>query len=130
MDWEEKVARETEVRVAAKAESERLARAEAKEQNRKATEAKKAAEAPLRSARKSLREAEQRVQEAESEVAGLEAALADPTLYDGSPERSEEAGRLTADLREAREALDQAMEAWMEAGNVLEALESSDPEEI
>ncbi len=130
VDWEEKVARETEVRAAAKAESERLARAEAKEQSRKATEAKKAAEAPLRSARKTLREAEERVQEAESEVAGLEAALADPTLYDGSPEQSEEAGRLTASLREAREALDQAMGAWMEAGNALEGLESSDPEEI
>ncbi|MBT8395510.1 MAG: ABC-F family ATP-binding cassette domain-containing protein [Gemmatimonadetes bacterium] len=124
VDWEEKVARELETRTAASAESDRKARAEAKQRTRKASEARRAAEAPLRAARKALGSAEKDVQKAEAVVAEIEAALADPTLYDGSPERSEEAGRLTARLREAQLTLEDTMAGWIEAHGTLEALES------
>jgi ATP-binding cassette subfamily F protein 3 len=126
VDWEEDVSRESQAQAAARAEAERTARAEAKERNRKAAEAKRETEAPIRAARKALERAERRVQEAEIAVADLEAALTSPTLYDGTPERSKEAGQLSLTLREARQVLDQAMSVWAEVLGSLEELEESD----
>jgi len=123
VDWEQKVAREEEIRVAARLRSQREARAEEKAQNRRAAEARRVREAPLREARREALRQEERAQQAEERVAELEAALAHPNLYDGSPESAREAGRLTTALRDAREALDEAMEEWAKAADIAEALE-------
>ncbi len=124
IDWEEKLAREDEARAHALSEANKAARAEDKAQKWKAAAAKREREAPLRAARKALERAEARVHQAESEVASLEAALADPKLYDGSQESAREAGRLSRELRMAREALDTAMRGWEDA---LESLDALDP---
>ncbi len=124
VDFEERMAREEEARALAVAEETRAARADGKAQKWKAAEARREREAPIRAARKVLAHAEARVHEVESEVANLEAALAHPGLYDGSPESAVEAGRLNQELRAARATLDETMAAWAEALEALEDLEA------
>jgi ATP-binding cassette subfamily F protein 3 len=124
VDWEEKATREEEVRALARAEATRAARADGKAQKWKAREARRERDAPIRAARKVLEQAESRVHEAESQVATLEAALAHPGLFDGSPESAVKAGRLNQELRAARETLDAAMSAWAKALEDLEDLEA------
>ena len=128
VDWEEKMAREGEARSVARTEAERASREEAKRKSRKAAEARRESQAPRRSARRALERAEKRVHEAEAGVANLEAALAHPDLYDGTPESSQEAGRLHNVLREAKQLLEEAMEVWLAALGSLEELESAGPE--
>jgi hypothetical protein len=68
------------------------------------------------------REAEARergVHGAEVRVAELERALTDQGLYDGTAEAARKAGRLDAELKEARRALDLAMAQWTKAVEAL-----------
>jgi ATP-binding cassette subfamily F protein 3 len=123
VDWEEKAAREEELRDAARLEAERAARAEEKARSRREEEERREKEAPLRAARKELQQAEIQVQEAEAAVSELEAVLANPTLYDGSSESAREARRLNVELKKARQILERAMSRWADAIELLDALE-------
>jgi len=123
VDWEQQVAREGEARVAARLEAERAVRAEGKAQTRRAAEAKREKSAPLRALRRTLEREEERVQGAEALVTEVEAALANPELYDGGPENTREAGRLNVALKEARGALDDALDRWAKALEALEEME-------
>ena len=122
IDWEVKKADEERSREAARLESERTARAEVKALTRMAAEEKRQKAAPLKAARRAVAQAEEKVAETEAEVAALKEAMANPDLYDGSPESAEEAGRLNVALKDAQEALDEGLATWTEAVEQLEAL--------
>jgi ATP-binding cassette subfamily F protein 3 len=124
VDWERKEAEEEAKRAEAGLQAERETREAEKARNRKAFESKQAREAPLREARRAAEAAEQEVHRAEAAVAELEAALAHPDLYDGSPESAQEAGRLTVALKEARDELDRVMAEWAQAVEALEELDT------
>jgi hypothetical protein len=66
------------------------------------------------------------VHAAEARIGDLERVLADPARYDGGADAAREAGRLSADLTQARRALDEALARWTEASDALEALGNSD----
>ena len=123
VDWEQKVAEEEAERTAAALQAERDTRDAERIRIRKANDAKRKEGAPLRAARRGVQEAEGEVHSAEEAVAELEAALANPNLYDQGPEGLRDAARLTTALKEARARLDQAMTRWGEAMEALEALE-------
>jgi ATP-binding cassette, subfamily F, member 3 len=123
VDWEEKVAEEEAERTATALQAERENREAGKARLRKVAEAKRKEGAPLRSAKRAVEGAEKRVHLAEEEVATIEGALADPSLYGGGPNGLQEAARLTTALKEAKDALDQAMVLWAEAMEALGSLE-------
>ncbi len=125
VDWEQKVAEEEAERLAAEARAHREDRQATRARERKAWEARRERGAPLRAARRAVESAEAEVHSAEARVARLEEGLADEALYDGSPESAREAGRLTQELKDARQALDEAMILWAEATEALESLEDS-----
>jgi ATP-binding cassette subfamily F protein 3 len=128
-DWEQKVATEEEERIRSRLEAGREAREAEKARARKAAESRRTKEAPLREARRRVEALEGEVHAAEAAVKELEKALAHPDLYDGSPESAREAGRLTIDLKEAREALDAVMLRWAEGVEALENLTARSTEE-
>ncbi len=128
VDWERKVAEEETKRASEALEAEREGREAGRLKNRMAAEVRRERTAPLRAARRQVDAAEKAVSEAELRVRELEEALANPSLYDGNGgEGVLEAARLGAALKEAREVLDQAMERWGQAVDVLEALEGEAP---
>jgi ATP-binding cassette subfamily F protein 3 len=124
VDWERKVAEEEEGRVAAALAAERESREAGKLRSRKAAEVKRQAGAPLRAAKKEVEAAERAVHAAEARGAELEAALADPSLYEAAiGEGAREAARLGAELKEAQDTLENAMEGWTRAMEALEEVE-------
>ncbi len=124
VDWERKVAEEEEARTQAALQAEREKREAEKLRNRKAAEVRRQAGAPLRAAKKEVEAAEKAVHAWEAKVGELEATLANPTLYEAANgEGAREASRLAASLRDARQALDRAMEHWTRAMEALEEME-------
>jgi ATP-binding cassette subfamily F protein 3 len=127
VDWERKVAEEEEARTAAALQAERESREAEKVRSRRAADLKRKEGAPLRAAKREVELAERAVHEAERRVAELEAALASPELYRGSPEESaREAARLGAALKDARLALEEAMDRWTRAMERVEEIASGD----
>jgi ATP-binding cassette subfamily F protein 3 len=88
---------------------------------KKAAVARRAAEETRRLATREAERLERAVHAAEARIAELERALADPALYDGGAGGAREAGRLDAELRAARRALDDALARWADASDALEA---------
>jgi ATP-binding cassette subfamily F protein 3 len=127
VDWERKVAEEQAAQAAAALQAERENRELERLRNRKAADLKRKEGAPLRAAKREVEGAELAVQEAEERVAEMEAALASPDLYTGSSEEStREAARLGASLKDARLALDEAMDRWAQAMARLEEMSQDD----
>ena len=119
-EWEQQRAEPSAVDRTERAEepgANRTTRTEA----RKAAVARREAEETRRSARRDAERLEQAVHAAESRIAELERALADPTLYDRQASGARKAGRLNAELLEARRTLDDALARWADAGDALEA---------
>ncbi|MDX2193637.1 MAG: ABC-F family ATP-binding cassette domain-containing protein [Gemmatimonadales bacterium] len=116
-DWERDAAARADRRAA-----EASAQAAADRQRDRAAKQAKAAEAPKGEAqlqRAAAREVERlakQVEQAERTVAGLEAAIADPALADGSVASGRRLKALGAELDAARRTLERAMEAWVAAG--------------
>jgi hypothetical protein len=73
-------------------------------------------------AKKAADEAEREVLRLEERVVKVQRALEDGDLYDGTPERAREAGRLEKELSAAQRLLDDAMALWAERTAALEAL--------
>jgi ATP-binding cassette subfamily F protein 3 len=73
-----------------------------------------------RQAKKAADEAEREVMRLETRVQGLQKALEDGDLYDGSPEKAREAKRLEKELTAAQRLLDDAMTTWAETTAQLE----------
>jgi ATP-binding cassette subfamily F protein 3 len=115
VEWEahaaERAARKA-ARQAAEAADRRVGERDRAGQNAAAA---RAAEAAKRTGKREAASREQAVAEAEARVRELERALADPALYGGGGEGARKAGRLDAELRDARRALDAALERWTEA---------------
>jgi len=122
VDWEKKTAEKEEGRLKDRIEAERRSRAETKAQNRRKARSLQDQRAPLREARRALAREEEWVEKREREVADAEQALADPGLYDGTPEGAREAARLNRALKEARARLDEAMDRWSQALDRVESL--------
>jgi len=115
VDWEKEMDRREAQELAAAREREKTSREATRVQRRKAADARKGDQAVLRAARKAVEAAEKTVHEEEAAVARLEEALSREGLYDGSAEGAREAGRLSRELKEARQRLDEAMLRWAEA---------------
>ena len=71
--------------------------------------------ASRRTAKRAVEGAERDVQRLEQVVRDLRAALADPSLYDGSGKNAQRAGKLDKELAGALRSLDQAMARWADA---------------
>jgi len=123
VEWESRAAEAERARLERRMEADRSARAQDKVQLRKAMEAQRERIAPIRAARKSVEHQEELVTRAEKEVAKLQTDLANPELYDGTPEHLRQVERMNTDLREARVALDNALAGWSKALELLEDLE-------
>ena len=67
-----------------------------------------------KSARKAADDAEREVLRLEERVVNVQRALEDGDLYDGTPEKAREAGRLEKELGAAQRLLDDAMTSWAE----------------
>lgn len=83
---------------------------------------------PARIRRKAEREveaAEKAVEAAEQVVAGIEADLADGSIYDGSAEGNRRADELGRSLEEAKRILDETVSKWSDAVEALESLDVS-----
>jgi len=114
VEWEQAV-RERAARAAAAARGDAAAAGATRTAQRKAQAARREAEEERRSARREAERLEQAAHAAEARVAALEAALADPALYDGSADAARRASALDAELREARQAFDAALARWAAA---------------
>ncbi|MHB1296953.1 MAG: ABC-F family ATP-binding cassette domain-containing protein [Gemmatimonadaceae bacterium] len=118
VDWEAAV-KERASR-AARAEADAAGARKAQEKQKEKQQVKKGAAAPSadqaagRNRKRAAEDAEKAVQRHEARIAQLEGELADPELYDGSPEAARKAGKLDQDLVRARRELDAAMAAWAE----------------
>ena len=64
--------------------------------------------------------AEKEVVRLEERVRKVQRSLEDGDLYDGSPEKAREAGRLEKELSAAQRLLDDAMTSWAERTAALE----------
>jgi ATP-binding cassette subfamily F protein 3 len=95
-------------------------------ETRKAAAARRGTQETRRAAHREVEVREQAVHAAEARIGDLERVLADPARYDGGADAAREAGRLSADLTQARRALDEALARWTEASDALEALGNSD----
>jgi ATP-binding cassette subfamily F protein 3 len=126
VDWETREAELSEVRASSTQGVERIQREAAKAQRRKNEAGKRESQAASRKAKRGVEAAEKAVHEAETRVEELESALAQDRLYDGSTESTEEASRLSLELKGARVTLDQAMARWEEAVEEADALEGSE----
>ena len=73
-------------------------------------------------AKRAADDAEREVLRLEERVRQIQGALEDGDLYDGTPEKAREAGRLEKDLTAAQRLLDDAMTLWAERTSALEAL--------
>ena len=71
-------------------------------------------------AKKAAEDAEREVMRLEERVRQVQRKLEDGDLYDGSPERAREAGRLEKELGAAQRLLDDAMTSWAERTAALE----------
>ena len=67
-----------------------------------------------KSAKKAADDAEREVLRLEERVVNVQRALEDGDLYDGTPEKAREAGRLEKELGAAQRLLDDAMTSWAE----------------
>ena len=65
-------------------------------------------------------DAEKEVVRLEERVQKVQLSLEDGDLYDGSPEKAREAGRLEQEFGAAQRLLDDAMTSWAERTAVLE----------
>jgi ATP-binding cassette subfamily F protein 3 len=115
VEWEADVERRTRAASAAAASEAARARTSAKPGSRTAPPG----EAARRNAKRAVESAEQAVSAAEERVQELEAALADPALYDGTGEGARRAGDITRELQAARAAHDAALAVWAEAAERL-----------
>ncbi len=70
--------------------------------------------------KKAADDAEREVLRLEERVRQVQRALEDGDLYDGSPEKAREAGRLEKELSAAQRLLDDAMTSWAERSAALE----------
>jgi ATP-binding cassette subfamily F protein 3 len=111
VEWETRRAERNAARQAERAQE--IASTRTREKRQAAS--RREAEASRRAAKREAEERERAVHEAESRVAALEASLADSSLYDGSAEGARRAAELSAELANARSALDEALERWLEA---------------
>ena len=73
-----------------------------------------------KTAKKAADDAEREVLRLEERVKKVQQALEDGDLYDGTPEKAREAGRLEKELSAAQRLLDDAMTSWAERTAVLE----------
>jgi len=73
-----------------------------------------------KSAKKAADDAEKEVMRLEERVRKVQRSLEDGDLYDGSPEKAREAGRLEKELGAAQRLLDDAMTSWAERTAALE----------
>jgi ATP-binding cassette, subfamily F, member 3 len=73
-----------------------------------------------KAAQKAAADAEREVLLLEERVLHVQRALEDGDLYDGSPEKVREAGRLEKELSAAQRLLDDAMTSWAERSAALE----------
>jgi ATP-binding cassette subfamily F protein 3 len=116
VEWEADVERRARAASAAAAGEAARARTSGKPASRAAPPG----EAARRNAKRAVESAERAVSAAEERVQELEAALADPALYDGTGEGARRAGDITRELQAARATHDGALAAWAEAVEQLE----------
>jgi ATP-binding cassette subfamily F protein 3 len=118
-EWEE-VRREQEAAAAAlAAEESARRREEARGKAQRADAGRQERGADLRRARRTLEEIEVRVTTLEAEAEGLAAQLEDPQLYE-TPEGSQRALGLQAELETVRRELDAVLIEWEEAAALVE----------
>jgi ATP-binding cassette subfamily F protein 3 len=103
------------------AEEEALRRVHERKRTARMEDSKRDARAALREARRRVAELETRVQALESDIVGLTDRLQDPSLYT-RPDGVSEASRLGAELEQKRRALDDELEVWSKATEVLDGL--------
>jgi ATP-binding cassette subfamily F protein 3 len=119
VEWEQYAAERAARDAADRTARDAAARASARADTRKAEAAKRGVADSARAAKREAEAREREVHQAEARVAALEQALADMSLYDGSADAARQAGRLDAELKEARRLLDAAMLRWNEAVEAL-----------
>jgi ATP-binding cassette subfamily F protein 3 len=123
VEWEAHAAERAAQRSAARASADQASRTAVRAEARKSAAARKEEDDSHRNARRAADLGEREVHQLEGKIGELEAAVADPSLYDGSGAGARKAGRLDAELKSLRGALDAALARWNEA---VEALERPD----
>jgi ATP-binding cassette subfamily F protein 3 len=122
VEWElhvaERAARRAEARAWQQTADRRAVRTEA----RRIASVRRDDGGQVRLARREAEALEREVQGRELRIAELHVALSDQALYDGKAEGARQAGRLDAELKEARRALDDALARWAGAIEALEML--------
>jgi ATP-binding cassette subfamily F protein 3 len=116
VEWERFRADRTQraARAEQEAAQQRRAQEQRKSASRKAEPSRDDDQASKRARKRAAEDAEKAIARIEARIAGIEGQLADPELYDGSPEGARTAGRLDQELARARKELDAAMAAWAE----------------
>jgi ATP-binding cassette subfamily F protein 3 len=114
VEWEQHAAERAGRRAVRAAEEQAGRRAEEKAKAERSAAAARAGEDAKRARKREAAGREQAVVSAEARVGELERALADPALYDGTGDGARKAGRLDAELKEARRRLEAAIEKWSE----------------
>ncbi len=122
VEWEhhaaDRAARRAEARARQQTADKRAVRTAA----RRIASAKRDDGGQVRLARREAEVLEREVQARELRIAELHLALSDQSLYDGKAAGARQAGRLDAELKEARRALDESLARWAGAIEALDAL--------
>ena len=113
VEWEQAQAERTARESAAATASAGAAKAAERERAQRAHASRQASDDARRGARRRAEDAERTVANAEARVRELEAALAEPTQYNGSAEAVRRAADVNRELAAARTALDRALERWL-----------------
>ena len=119
VEWELHAAERAAGRAGGRADERSGERAARRDAAKRAAAERRDEEQIVRAARREAVEREAVVHRIEARVAELEALLADPGRYDGTPAAARRAGELDRELKEQRRALDQALTRWTEAVDAL-----------
>ncbi len=122
VEWELHAAERKKLRDAARQKDEQAARTAVRAESRKNVAGKKEEEGAQRAGRREAAAREEEVHRLEARITELDAALADPALYNGAADGARQAGRLDRERKDAKRALDTAMALWTEAVDALDAL--------
>ena len=121
VEWELHAAERKKLRDSARQKEEQAARTAVRSESRRSAAGKKEEEGAQRATRREAAMQEAEVHRLEARIAELAAAVADTALYDGTAEGARKAAGLDRELKEAKQALDDAMARWTEAVEALDA---------
>jgi ATP-binding cassette subfamily F protein 3 len=122
VEWEPHAAERAAQRAEAQARRQTADRKAVRTEARRIASAKRDDGDQVRLARREAEALEREVQVREVRIAELHLALSDQSLYDGKAEGARKAGRLDAELKEARRALDEVLGRWAGAIEALDSL--------